>query len=334
MSATIAGDRHSPLLIGIPSKGRLQDNCTAFFSRAGMRFVQERGARDYRGSIAELDDVEVHFLSASEIAGHLAGGSIHLGVTGEDLVRETIPRADERVALIVPLGFGHANVVVAVPQAWIDVRSMADIEDVAAGFRHRHGRRLKVGTKYVNLTRSFFSAHGVADYLIVESLGATEGAPASGAADLIVDITTSGATLAANSLKVIEDGVILRSEATLVASLSAPWGPRAEAGAGALLGRIAAQEKASSVREVRCAIPDVDDAMLAEVQTRFSATAPFGRPADRQPLTLHALAAEVHALADWLAEKGGRSISVTTLDFVFERENPLMQRLRARLGRA
>src|SRR4051794_119347 len=190
----------TPLLLGIPSKGRLQDNCSGFFGRAGMRFVQERGARDYRGAVAGMDDIEVMFLSASEIAGQLASGAIHLGVTGEDLVRETIPRADERVLLVVPLGFGHASVVVAVPQAWIDVRSMADIEDVAAGFRHRHGRRLKVGTKYVHLTRGFFSGHGVADYLVVESLGATEGAPASGAADLIVDITTTGGTLAANGL--------------------------------------------------------------------------------------------------------------------------------------
>jgi ATP phosphoribosyltransferase len=328
-----APQRGSPLLIGIPSKGRLQENCATFFSRAGMRFVQERGARDYRGSIAGLGDVEVLFLSASEIAGQLASGAIHLGVTGEDLVRETVQRVDERVALIMPLGFGHANVVVAVPQAWIDVRNMADIEDVAAGFRHRHGRRLKVGTKYVHLTRAFFSAHGVADYLIVESLGATEGAPASGAADIIVDITTTGGTLAANGLKVLEDGVILRSEANLVASLSAEWGGRAQDGASALLARIAAQSKAAAIKEVRCALPGADDRIVAEAAARFAATAPFGRPAERQPLTLHAPAGEVYALAEWLAERGGRSISVTTLDFVFEPENALMQRLTSRLGR-
>src|SRR4029079_17025698 len=136
-----------------------------------------------------------------------ASGSIHLGVTGEDLVRETMARADERVLLVTPLGFGHAKVVFAVPQAWIDVRGMADVEDVAAGFRQRHGRRLRVATKYVTLTRSHFSRHGTADYLIGESLGATEGAPAAGAADLIVDITTTGGTLTANALKVLEDGL-------------------------------------------------------------------------------------------------------------------------------
>jgi len=138
-------------------------------------------------------------------------------------VREHVAEVDALLALLTPLGFGHANVVVAAPQAWIDVRTMADLEDVAAHFRAKRGERMRVATKYVNLTRRFFAAHGVADYRIVESLGATEGAPAAGAAELIVDITTTGATLAANALKMLDDGVILRSQANLVASLSAPW---------------------------------------------------------------------------------------------------------------
>jgi ATP phosphoribosyltransferase len=320
-----------PLLLAIPSKGRLQENCATFFGRAGMRFVQERGARDYRGAIDGIGDVEVLFLSASEIAGQLASGAIHLGVTGEDLIRETMARADERVALVTPLGFGHANVVVAVPQAWIDVRSMADVEDVAAGFRQRHGRRLRVATKYVTLTRTFFSRHGVADYLIVESLGATEGAPASGAADLIVDITTTGGTLAANALKVLEDGIILRSEANLVASLGAFWGERARSAAAMVLSRIAAETKAAGLRELRFALPGADAALVAEAVRRFAAIAPFGLAADGQAMTLHVPSAQVFGLAEWLASRGARAISVSTLDFLFEASNPLMTALEARL---
>jgi ATP phosphoribosyltransferase len=326
--------RHDgPLLLGIPSKGRLQENCIDFFGRAGMRFVQERGARDYRGVVAGVDDVEILFLSASEIAGQLAQGAVHLGVTGEDLVRETIARADERVALLTPLGFGEANVVVAVPQAWIDVRSMADIEDVAAGFRHRHGRRLRVATKYVTLTRAHFSHYGIADYLIVESLGATEGAPAAGAADLIVDITTTGGTLAANALKVLEDGVILRSQANLVAALSATWSPRARKGAAAILARIAAETKAQAMRELRFALPRFDASLLAEVVARFAAAAPFGLPSAGQPVTLHVPSAGAVALAEWLAGQGARAISVATLDFVFEPSNPLLDALEMRLDK-
>ena len=148
----------APLVLAVPAKGRLQENAEAFFARAGLTLVKPRGARDYRGAIAGLAGVEVAYLSAAEIAGALAQGSVHLGVTGEDLLREMIPRTDQRVVLIEGLGFGFANVVVAVPQAWIDVRSMADLDDVATAFRHRHDRKMRVATKYINLTRDFFAA--------------------------------------------------------------------------------------------------------------------------------------------------------------------------------
>jgi ATP phosphoribosyltransferase len=157
----------SALILAVPSKGRLQENAEAFFARAGLNLVKPRGARDYRGTIDALDDVEVAYLSASEITSALAQGSAHLGVTGEDLVREMIPDVDKRVVLIDGLGFGRANVVVAVPQAWIDVRSMADLDDVATAFHQQHDRKMRVATKYINLTRTFFAAHGITDYRIV-----------------------------------------------------------------------------------------------------------------------------------------------------------------------
>src|SRR5436190_13525951 len=203
----------APFIIAVPAKGRLQENAEKFFARAGLNLIKPRGARDYRGTIANLADVEVAYLSASEITDLLAQGMVHFGVTGEDLVREMIPDADAKVVLIDGLGFGHANVVVGVPQAWIDVYTMADLDDVATAFRLKHDRKMRVATKYVNLARAYFSAHGDTDYRIVESSGTTEGAPAAGTAELIVDITSTGSTLAANALKVIEDGVILRSQA-------------------------------------------------------------------------------------------------------------------------
>ena len=161
----------APLVLAVPAKGRLQENAEAFFARSGLALIKPRGARDYRGAIAGLDGVEVAYLSASEITQQLAAGTVHLGVTGEDLVRELIPDADSKVVLIEGLGFGFATVVVAVPQAWIDVRTMADVDDVGTSFRHTHGRRMRVATKYVNLTRDFFSAHGIVDYRIVEIVG-------------------------------------------------------------------------------------------------------------------------------------------------------------------
>ena len=219
-----------PFVLAVPSKGRLQEAAHAFFARAGLELVQGRGARDYRGAIAGLPGVEVAYVSSAEIVGQLAAGAAHFGVAGEDLVREKVPDAESRLELLSPLGFGHANVVVAAPKAWIDVRTMADLDDVASAYRAKRGERMRVATKYVNLTRRFFAEHGIADYRIVESLGATEGAPASGAAELIVDITTTGATLEANALKILDDGTMLRSQATLIASLTAPWGAECETG--------------------------------------------------------------------------------------------------------
>lgn len=320
-----------PLILAVPSKGRLQENAAAFFARAGLIFTQSRGARDYRGVLAGLADVEVLFLSASEIVAQLSSGAAHLGVTGEDLVRESIADADGTVELLTPLGFGSATVVVAVPQAWIDVRSMADLDEVAADLRIRHGAKMRVATKYVKLTRRFFAERGVADYRIVESLGATEGAPASGAAEIIVDITTTGATLAANALKVLDDGIILRSEANLVASLKAGWGARARAAAGSVLTRIAAEEKARATREVRAAIEPGATAPWRDVALPFGAVLPYGEPEGRE-LVLHCPSLAVFDLLEALRGAGARDLSVRTLDYIVETTNPLTERLFNRLG--
>lgn len=217
------------LVFGIPSKGRLMDATAKILADAGLELRKVGHQRGYRGEISGMDSVEVSFISASEIAHALRTGAIHMGVTGEDLIREEITDAEQRVAFVKELGFGHAKVVVAVPQCWIDVRRMVDLDEVASRFRRLHQRRLRVATKYMNLTRRFFAACGVSDYRIVESLGATEGTPASGTADLIVDITSSGETLRANGLKVLDDGIILESQANLIASKTVKWSPEARA---------------------------------------------------------------------------------------------------------
>lgn len=205
------------ITIGLPSKGRMKDDASAIFERAGMKIVAVGNDRSYRGRVEGADDIEIAFLSASEISREIGAGTVDFGVTGEDLIREGLAEADKRVEVCARLGFGHADVVVAVPEIWLDVDTMADLGDVAADFRARHGRRLAIATKYWRLTQQFFSSqHGIQLYRIVESLGATEGAPAAGQADIIVDITSTGSTLKANHLKILSDGVILRSEACLV----------------------------------------------------------------------------------------------------------------------
>ncbi len=218
----------SVLTFGIPSKGRLMEQALALIESAGYKIERIGSERGYRGRLLGLDDTEVAFLSASDIASALRSGEIDCGITGEDLLREKIAPDNPVADVALQLNFGPADVVVAVPDCWLDVAQMADLDDVAQQFYSTHGRRLRVATKYMNLTRRFFATKGVTGYRIVESLGATEGAPASGNAELIVDITTSGATLAANHLKTLDDGLILRSSAVLAVSENARNGARVD----------------------------------------------------------------------------------------------------------
>lgn len=211
------------IMLALPSKGRLQEQAVELFAAAGLPIERPGGARSYLGDMAAMPEVTVRFLSASEIARELIRGTIDLGITGEDLIHESAEQGPEQVDIVKRLGFGRADVVVAVPDAWIDVTDMDDLSDVAADFRARHERWLKVATKYVNITRRHFARHGIAEYRIVESLGATEAAPASGAADLIVDITTTGSTLKANGLRILGDGVMLKSEAVLMTARNTDW---------------------------------------------------------------------------------------------------------------
>ncbi len=211
------------LKLGLPSKGRLRDKTADWFAARGVTIEGSDEEREYAGRVRGVEGVELVLLSAGEIPRELAAGRIHLGVTGEDLVQEKIAGWESRITLAARLGFGHADLIVAVPAAWADVETMADLDDAAGRFRARHGFSLRVATKYHVLARRFFMRHGVADYRLVDSQGATEGVAKNLSAEAIVDITSSGETLRANHLRVLSDGLILRSEANLCLSRAADW---------------------------------------------------------------------------------------------------------------
>ena len=234
------------LTLGIPSKGRLQEATIDWFAARGIAIARAGGDREYRGTVAGLPGVELQLLSAAEIPRELAAGRLHLGVTGQDLVREEIPRWSERVTELAPMGFGFADLVVAVPAFWIDVADMADLDSAAAEFRANHGQRLRVATKYLHLVRAFFQSHGVANYQLVESQGATEGTIKNLTAEAVADITTTGSTLRDNHLRILDDGVILHSQATLFLSREAPWPAAADATVAALRDRLATEARAPS----------------------------------------------------------------------------------------
>jgi ATP phosphoribosyltransferase len=209
--------------IGVPSKGRLMEQTFDWFGARGLPMRKSADGREYAGHIDGAPGVTLVLLSAGEIPNELAAGRIHLGVTGTDLVQEKIADWQAMVAPLSPLGFGHADLILAVPQVWIDVDTLDDLDAAAAAFRARHGFRLRIATKYHRLVRGFLTAAGVADYQLVDSQGATEGTVKNGTAEAIADITSSGETLRANHLKVLADGLILRSEATLYAARGADW---------------------------------------------------------------------------------------------------------------
>jgi len=235
------------LVIAVPSKGRLKEQVDAWLEDCGLTLRGVGGARGYSAALEGFEDVRVRLASASDIAAALSAGEVHLGVTGEDLLREFGEGIDARVMLLAPLGFGRADLIVAAPKSWVDVETMSDVDDVAHLYLARTGRRLRVATKYVAQTRTFFARHGIVDYRLAESAGATEGAPAAGAAELVVDITTTGATLAANGLKVLADGLILRSQAHLTAGLGATWNGANLASCRRLLMIFAARARAKAI---------------------------------------------------------------------------------------
>ncbi len=209
----------SILKLGLPSKGRLQEQTIDWFSARGVTIERTELGREYAGRVLGFDDIELVLLSAGEIPKELATGRIHLGVTGQDLIHEKIPGWDSKIAELAMMGFGQADLILAVPDIWLDVENIDDLDAVAAAFRARHGFRLRIATKYHNLVREFLQGHGVADYQLVDSQGATEGVVKNLTAEVIADITSSGETLRANHLKILHDGLILHSQATLFVGL-------------------------------------------------------------------------------------------------------------------
>ncbi|MBI1405231.1 MAG: ATP phosphoribosyltransferase [Caulobacter sp.] len=314
----------SPVILAIPSKGRLKEQVEAWLADAGLRLESDGGERGYRARIVGLDGLEVRLISAGEIARALSGGEVHLGVTGEDLLREQGEDMDARVLLLRALGFGRADLVVAAPQGWLDVETMADLEEVAHQHLARTGRRLRVATKYIAQTRAFFARHGVGDYRIVESAGATEGAPAAGAAEIVVDITTTGATLAANHLRTLADGIILRSQAQLTAALTADWGAGRLAVARRLLSMIEARARAR--RTLTLVWPAEQDVAARQATSGFA-----DRGGQARTSGLLISRGELAACAAALEAAGVGPVTASAPEYVFSPDCPPWDDLAARL---
>ncbi len=228
----------SSLKLAVPSKGRLQEQTFAWFATRGITLERTGSGREYAGQVLGVEGVELVLLSAGEIPRELAAGRIHMGVTGQDLIAEKIPAWEMQVEQLAEMGFGHADLILAVPAFWADVETIDDLDAAAAAFRKTHGMRLRIATKYHNIVREFLRREGVADYQLVDSQGATEGTIKNLTAEAVADITSTGDTLRANHLKILAGPPILASQATLFASKSAPWSDRAQTARTEILARI------------------------------------------------------------------------------------------------
>ena len=204
--------------IGIPSKGRLRKAVLKIFSKKKLKLISARGERDLIGSIQKKPNIKILYLHAREIIERLGDGSLDIGFSGFDLLKESEINIQNKISVVKKLNFGNANLVVAIPDPWIDVQTIADLEEIAFEFRDKKKKRLRVATKYPNLTREFLFSKGVTQFKLVDSLGATEAYPFTGSSELIVDVSQTGLTLKANNLRELRDGIILKSQACIFTS--------------------------------------------------------------------------------------------------------------------
>ena len=213
-----------------------------WFLERGIKLIPSESDREYAGHIEGMKNVQLIFLSASEIPRELSAGRLHFGVTGNDVIQEKLVRFNQLVKPISELGFGFADLIIAVPTFWVDVETLDDLDAVSAQFRDKHGYRLRIATKYHRLLREFLMKAGVADYQIIDSQGATEGAVKNGLAEAVADITSTGNTLKANHLKILLDGLILKSQATIFKSLTADFSQEENQVANLLLEKLATRD--------------------------------------------------------------------------------------------
>ena len=204
--------------IGIPSKGRLKKDVLKIFKRKKINLISSRGERDLFAKIKKLPNVKIIYLHAREIIERLGDGSLDVGFSGYDLLKESYIKIQKKISIIKKYNFGKAKLVIAVPDEWIDVQTIADLEEIAFEFKDKKKQLLRVATKYDHLTREFLFSKGVTQFKIVHSLGATEVYPFTGSANILSDITSTGETLKANNLRVLKDGVILKSQACMFIS--------------------------------------------------------------------------------------------------------------------
>jgi ATP phosphoribosyltransferase len=333
------GAQKQKLILALPSKGRLQEQSLNFLNGSGFDVRRVGNGREYVSSLVGLDDVDVIYFRPEEIPSRVEQGDAHAGITGEDLYREYGEGEPASFLLMPKLGFGGARLVVAVPQSWVDVSTMSDLDEAAMVFHQRHGRSLRIATKFSRLTRSFFSESGIVEYSLMESSGATEGAPAAGVADFVVDLTSTGTTLAENHLKEISGGTVLKTEACMVASLRAGlWSARALGALEHLVEQIEARIRATSQLILRFSIESKTAAKARQqlIEKFGCVLSSWGESADgssgeRMFVVAYCQRSKLYGVVKFLKSSGASGIIVDRGEFIFEGSSPAFDAFRQKL---
>ena len=337
----MAANKSNDIVFAIPSKGSLYEGTLEFLSDAGLP-VKYGSQRQYTARLGGIEGISVLFQRAEEVPLKVATGAADLGLTGEDLFREQALHSDKLLLVLRALGYGHARLVVAVPTTWIDVSSMEDLAEVAMAFRLKHGRTLRIATKFPNLAREFLAEHGIVDYAIVESLGATESAPSSGAADLVIDLTSSGKTLTDNNLKTIKNGTVISSQACLIgnkriAALDETQLERLETFLDIIESHLRGKDTFNLQTVINRA--KLNDLSRLTQQWRFAYSLSVesfasGEGDSSVVIRITCLRSNLHQLIRRLRQCGAEEIIVTRPEYVFQAQSESFQQLRRALKKS
>ncbi len=336
------GDRlNDGLRLAIPSDGEMFEPTQRFLQSCGMG-INRPSARRYTASVPAVQGLEVIFQRTADITSKVEDGNADLGMVGRDRFQESRIEGGDTILIIPELGFGGCELVVATPDAWMDVDSMADLADLAVEFRES-GRELRVATKYPRLVSRFFFGHGVNYFSIAAVTGTLEASIAMGYADLIVDITASGVTLRENRLKRLEDGTVLASEGALIGNKKLlRENPERLEGAREIIERIEAHRNAGGFQRISANIEgESEDAVAAKVLERPECAGLQGPTIARVytadgrkwfSVTVFVQKVSLTSLVNFFRSIGGVSVTVSEASYVFGQESSSYARLLSELG--
>jgi ATP phosphoribosyltransferase len=330
--------------LALPSKGRLEDDSLALLAACGLA-VYKPNPRQYQASIPAVPALSVLFQRPGDIVVGVRQGSLDFGIAGTDMIEEKRGADGDVIILHDSLGFGSCSLALAVPEEWEGVRSVKDLARKAAAIQKQEDKPIRVVTKFPVLTERFLRGAGINAFRLIDSEGTLEIAPAIGYADLICDLVSTGTTLRDNHLRLLEDGVLLRSQASLIANRAALTSrPEVLETAHTLLEYLEAylrgqdryivfaNMRGTSPREIAAQLFSKTDLGGLEGPTISEVIVRDGKPGGMFAVNIVVRRADVLQAVQELRSIGGSGVVVSPVTYIFEEEPERFVRLREELA--